>query len=287
MTDLLPVVIAALVGALVAAPIAASRARRRARAETDAAVRARLADVAASLRVHPGEPPGILSDPPPDTEEIRSALSDGWVLKGHEREEAVEAALRRLSAFLKVAVEGPLNRALAVDSESVRDGVEDALGAIDDLEFFLEPPPEGGGPTDLRQALLDVVAEFREAWPNQRVRERISEGAFTARMNPEAFKDAVYLVLHNAVVFGDGGPIDVVLEEKGHEALVMVRDKGPGFSADALLSALDPFYSTSEGGLGMGLPQAKRLIEGQGGALRFRNMRKGGAEVTLAMPKVG
>jgi signal transduction histidine kinase len=269
-----------------------SRARKKAvadaRSEAERAASSRLTALAEALRVPPDGSPAILSDASQELTDIRAALQEGWVLRGQEREEAVEAALSRLSAFLQVAIEAPLSRALAAESGgSMRDGVEDALGAIEDLEFFLEPPPGGGGPTDLRPELKDVVGEFASAWPDQRVRERIPEGEFTARCNPDAFKDAVYLVLHNAAIFGDNGPIDVVLDEKGHEILVIVRDKGPGFSAEALLSALDPFYSTSDGGLGMGLPQAKRLIEGQGGALRFRNMRKAGAEVTLALPKAG
>lgn len=286
MSQILPILITAIVSIIVTATIAARWARGRARAELEAD----RAALARALQPQDGNPPTILSDESPDTVGIRRALEEGWVLRGQERAEAVEAALARLSAFLRVAVEAPLNRALTADtadSASLRDGVENALGAIDDLEFFLEPPPEGGAPTDVGEALRQVVAEFQESWPDQRLRERIPEGTFTARANEEAFKDAVYLVLHNAAIFGEGGPVDVVLEENGHELLVFVRDKGPGFSADALLSALDPFYSTSEGGLGMGLPQAKRLIEGQGGALRFRNMRKGGAEVTLALPRVG
>lgn len=296
MNDFLPVLLAAVGSAVVFGVVswfvATGRARRQAAAEARtqaaSAVTECLAAVSEALKRPPDGAPVILTDPSSELAPVRAALERDWVLRGSEREEAVEAALTRLSAFLQVAIEAPLSRALAAESGGVmRDGVEDALGAIEDLEFFLEAPAEGGGPTDLRPLVEGVVAEFSEAWPDQRLRERLGEGSFQARANPEAFKDAVYLVLHNAAVFGGGGPIDVVLDEKGHEVVVMVRDKGPGFSAEALLSALDPFYSTSDGGLGMGLPQAKRLIEGQGGTLRFRNMRKAGAEVTLALPKVG
>jgi signal transduction histidine kinase len=287
MNDFLTILIAALVAATVAAPVAASRARRKSAAEAQAAIADKLAAVADSLRPGAGVPPTILTDTPAALVDIRSALDDAWVLRGQERGEAVEVALGRLSAFLRVAVQAPLTRALETDGPARREGVEDALGAIDDLDFFLEPPPEGGEPIDVRAPLKEVVAEFVSSWPDRTLRERIPEGTFNARINPGAFKDAVYLVLHNAAMFGAGGPIDVVLDQRGQEVVVIIRDKGPGFSADALLKALDPFYSTSEGGLGMGLPHAKRLIEGPGGAIRFRNMRKGGAEVTLALPHLG
>ena len=239
-----------------------------------------LSLLAAKLRgegeVGSGAPGSELAD-------VRRALRDGWIRKGAEREEAVNAALERLVAFLRVAVEGPLNRALESPTDSVRDSVADVLAAIDDLEFFLEDPPEGSGPTDVRSALRKVIREFRDSW-DVPVRERFSAGGARARVNPDAFMDAVFLVLHNAARFGDGARIEVQLEEAGHEVLVKVLDHGPGFTAEALLHAMDPFYSTSPGGLGLGLPQARRLIEGQGGSVRFSNLDGGGAQVVVALP---
>ncbi len=182
-------------------------------------------------------------------------------------------------------MEGPLSSALSSGGTNLRDGVEDALGAIDDLAFFLEEPPEGSGPTDVRESVRRVVRDFVASW-DVPVRERLPDQAVRVRMNPDAFMDAVFLILHNAARFGDGQPIEVSVVEDGHEAQVHVRDRGPGFSAEALLRALDPFYSTAPGGLGMGLPHARRLIEGQGGLLRFQNLESGGAEVTVAFPKL-
>jgi signal transduction histidine kinase len=241
------------------------------------AVSDRLAAFARALKGQSGQDELAGLSGSPELADVRAALEEG--------EEAVRTALERLSAFLQVAVEGPLNRALSSGGSTLRDGVEDALGAIDDLEFFLEEPQEGSGPTDVRDSVRRVVRDFVGSW-DVPVRERLPDRPVRARMNPDAFMDAVFLILHNAARFGDGRPIDVTLAQEGHEVLVHVRDQGPGFSAEALLRALDPFYSTAPGGLGMGLPHARRLIEGQGGVLRFRNLEAGGAEVTVAFPKL-
>ncbi len=249
------------------------------------AVADRLAAFARALKGQSGQDELAGLSGSPELADVRAALEEGWVRKGEEKEEAVRTALERLSAFLQVAVEGPLNRALSSGGSTLRDGVEDALGAIDDLEFFLEEPQEGSGPTDVRDSVRRVVRDFVGSW-DVPVRERLPDRPVRARMNPDAFMDAVFLILHNAARFGDGRPIDVTLAQEGHEVLVHVRDQGPGFSAEALLRALDPFYSTAPGGLGMGLPHARRLIEGQGGVLRFRNLEAGGAEVTVAFPKL-
>jgi signal transduction histidine kinase len=68
------------------------------------------------------------------------------------------------------------------------------------------------------------------------------------------------------------------------KARLRIRDQGPGFSAEALLKAQDPFYSTSPGGLGLGLPHAHRAIAQEGGEISLRNHDGQGAEVEVLLP---
>jgi two-component system sensor histidine kinase TtrS len=103
-------------------------------------------------------------------------------------------------------------------------------------------------------------------------------------VEPEPIKDAIFLVLHNAGEFGEGQPVQVTLGADGGKAHVRIRDEGPGFSAEALLKAMDPFYSTSPGGLGLGLPHARKVVNSQGGEVFLRNGETGGAEVEIVLP---
>ena len=103
-------------------------------------------------------------------------------------------------------------------------------------------------------------------------------------MNPEALLDALYLILHNAAVFGDGKGIVSTVSSDGEWGRVLIQDEGPGFSAEALSKAYDPFYTTSEGGLGLGLSHARRVVELQAGRIHLRNRPDGGAEVEISVP---
>jgi signal transduction histidine kinase len=96
--------------------------------------------------------------------------------------------------------------------------------------------------------------------------------------------DALYLILHNAARFGGSATIDVTVVHDGSRAVVTVRDRGPGFTEDAFARAFDPFYSTTEDGLGLGLPHARRAVEAMGGHIELRNVPDGGAEVELSFP---
>ena len=103
-------------------------------------------------------------------------------------------------------------------------------------------------------------------------------------MNTEALLDALYLVLHNASVFGNGEGVVSTVSSDGEWGRVLIQDGGPGFSAEALSRAYDPFYTTSEDGLGLGLSHARRAVELQAGRIHLRNRAEGGAEVEISVP---
>lgn len=65
---------------------------------------------------------------------------------------------------------------------------------------------------------------------------------------------------------------------------VSVGDTGPGFSPEALDSALNPFFTTKGGeGSGLGLPMVYDMVKLAGGDLRLANTATG-AQVTLRLP---
>ena len=93
------------------------------------------------------------------------------------------------------------------------------------------------------------------------VRARLDDRPVRAVVNDQAFLDALYLVLHNAGRFGHASTVDVTVLAEGPRAVVRVRDRGPGFSEEAFRRAFDPCYSTSDEGLGLCLPHARKPIE--------------------------
>lgn len=215
-------------------------------------------------------------------EEGRAELRDG--VRVAERDAAMREAIVRVSSYLKTAVREPLAGA-TVDSDldELRERIERAMGALQDLDFFIEDIEERREGTDL-VALAQSVA--RDFVADQEVGVRVSLGAATvhADVNGPALMDALYLVLHNAGRFGRGSTIDLAVVVENGSAVIRVRDRGDGFSEEAFQRAFDPFYSSTDDGLGLGLPHARKVVEGMGGAIELRNVPDGGAEVELTFP---
>ncbi len=66
--------------------------------------------------------------------------------------------------------------------------------------------------------------------------------------------------------------------------LVSVEDEGPGIPPEVIEHIFEPFYSTKEDGLGMGLTISRSIIDAHGGHLSARNNAGGGATFEFTVP---
>lgn len=216
--------------------------------------------------------------------ELAKALEQGWAPRETERHRALTEAIGRVSAFLDRAVRAPLSEATqSAPATELFERIQRALGSLQDLDFFVKEPALQTEGKDLPPLVQQVTREFAQ---DQAVgiRMALDGRPVRARINAAAFMDALYLVLHNAARFGGGSTVDVAVVTENGSACVRIRDRGKGFSDEAFQRAFDPFYSTTEDGLGLGLPHARRVIEGMGGTIELRNVPDGGGEVQIAFP---
>jgi two-component system sensor kinase FixL len=67
---------------------------------------------------------------------------------------------------------------------------------------------------------------------------------------------------------------------------VCVKDSGAGFKADTLPRLFEPFYTTKEQGMGMGLAISKTILQSHGGQISAENNRGPGARFFFTLPMV-
>ena len=106
-------------------------------------------------------------------------------------------------------------------------------------------------------------------------------------------KDLLYRAFYNILVNGQqaiDGPgsihIRTVAGGNAEERQVVVEflDSGPGFDAETKDNLLDPFFTTKEGGTGLGLPIVNSIITSHGGSIELENGSAGGALVRVILP---
>jgi two-component system sensor histidine kinase CpxA len=105
-------------------------------------------------------------------------------------------------------------------------------------------------------------------------------------------RSALENVIRNAVGYsGSGTEVEIDLGKEGREAVIRIRDRGPGVPEGEEERLFEPFYRVAEareratGGTGLGLAIARRALRLHGGEVTARNHSEGGLEVTVRIPR--
>jgi two-component system, OmpR family, sensor histidine kinase CpxA len=158
-----------------------------------------------------------------------------------------------------------------------------------------------GAPAKSRVALAELVeevaedADFEARSRNCAVRLVVAEDS-TVIGNPELLRSAIENVVRNAVRYtAEGTTVEIGLGyEAGAngagQAVVRVRDHGPGVPEEALERLFRPFYRLDNsrerktGGAGLGLAIAERIARMHGGIVTAANAPGGGLVLEIRLP---
>lgn len=87
---------------------------------------------------------------------------------------------------------------------------------------------------------------------------------------------------------GAGSPKRITLSaaREGNQAVVRVRDTGPGVPEELVPQLFTPFFTTKEPGegTGLGLSLSYRIVQAHGGQLGYERVPEGGAEFSVSLP---
>jgi len=201
---------------------------------------------------------------------------------------------------------GPLH-AISLACEALRDEVSgDAaryLGAIERasaraerlIRDLLEASAIESGALTLNRGTVDAVAIIKQAAADHELLAKESGGLIVAHVPDEATlvsadRDRVLQVLGNlignALKHARGAPIDISLRRNGKDAIIAVRDKGPGITDAELPHVFDRYWSgrTRKGGAGLGLSIAKGIVDAHGGKINVASKQGEGAEFSFSLP---
>ncbi|PTQ71126.1 ATP-binding protein [Pseudomonas sp. GV071] len=197
---------------------------------------------------------------------IRSYAENATVLLDHQRTDDARGNLKligeltgRMSSIIAHLRAFARRDRHAPESVALQPALDDALALLAkrrramDVELIRDLPDATlwvqAGETRLRQVLGNVLANALDALVEKAPPRRI----WLSAINSE---DGVQL---------------------------SIRDNGPGFTADALKRAREPFFTTktSAQGLGLGLAICETLMRALGGELHLANHPEGGAVLTL------
>ena len=168
----------------------------------------------------------------------------------------VQKELIRLSGFVEECLHfsktGELNKSY-VDIHEI----------LNEIVSLLTPQAQLNG--------IQVELEFHSALPK-------------IKADRDKIKQAMLNIMINGVeAMPDGGTLRVGVKRNENEILISCQDTGPGIPNEIKDKIFDLFYTTKDGGTGIGLSFAQNIIQAHGGVIRLEQTHKG-SKFVIAIP---
>ena len=234
-----------------------------------------------------------------DIHERKDAEGARAAMERRLQDQAAIVSIGEMAAVLVHEVKNPLaaiRGAIQVIGGRVSAGdariIADVIARIDrlnelmkDLLLFARPPQLRAGPLDVRLMVEDAIALLRHDPVLADVRIDVA-GSTSPITGDVHLLGGVFLnLLLNAAQATSGrGSIRVSIAQQDRFCALEIVDDGPGIPADARAKLFRPFFSTKPGGTGLGLVNARRIVEEHGGTIDIDCPVEGGTRVIVRLP---
>jgi len=142
---------------------------------------------------------------------------------------------------------------------------------------------------DINEVIREVIALARVEITDNRVRlgTQLADVAPIRADRVQLQQVILNLILNAIEAMGDTEPRDLLIETReneGRNILVSVSDSGFGLDPATVDRIFEPFYSTKEGGVGIGLSICRSIIEAHEGKIWAEQNNARGSTFQFTLP---
>jgi len=240
----------------------------------------------------------------------------GELLRARERMEEANrklvqaeklASIGRLSATIAHEIRNPLTsvklniqkvaaneRADPAETEHLsiaKEGIAQIEKFIKDLLSFTRVSELHLERFSLEQVLEESLKVLRDAFRDKGIAVETSyaPGLPPALVDGDKLRQVFLNVLRNAwEALDEGGRVEIVLDldpgQDGPLFRVRISDDGPGIPRANRESIFEPFFTTKPSGFGLGLANARKIVEQHNGTIRLARRKGGGSQFVICLP---
>jgi signal transduction histidine kinase len=196
--------------------------------------------------------------------------------------------LTSIKMLVQTGLEGRPPQGLSVEDLAVLESeIRRMEQYIQTFLDFARPPRSERRDSDLSAVVRRAAALVEGRARRQRVEieQALPDEAVRLHIDPEEIQQVLVNLLLNALdALPRGGRVRVEVAVHPSGVEVRVSDNGPGIPAQVRDRLFEPFVTSKENGVGLGLSICKRLVEAHGGVIRGANLPGGGAVLSLTLP---
>lgn len=160
---------------------------------------------------------------------------------------------------------------------------------VSDFVLMAKPSSPDRKQCVIQQLILDTV-QFMESQAilnNTIILPQLMPEPVELFIDPAQMKQVLVNLIQNAIdAMPKGGivRIDMKLCEESQKLKISIRDEGTGMSEQEMKQILNPFFTTKENGLGLGLSVSYRIIENHKGDIAVSSQKGVGTTFDILLP---
>lgn len=196
----------------------------------------------------------------------------------------IQLSAERLAFKLADRLDDDGRQMLERSTQTIVNQVEAMKNLVNAFRDYARLPAPELQPLDLAALLREVLTLYESA--ALRIRLQVAEDLPPVLGDASQIRQIIHNMLQNAqdaVAGQEDGEITLIIRRDGDRVLMVFRDNGPGFPAEVLARAFEPYFTTKSKGTGLGLAMVKKIVAEHGGDVRVANRDVGGAEVRIRL----
>lgn len=196
----------------------------------------------------------------------------------------IQLSAERLAFKLSDKLDDSSREMLERGTTTIVNQVEAMKNLVNAFRDYARLPAPQLSAIDLN-ALIREILNLYESFASH-IRLELEGGLPLVQGDASQIRQVVHNILQNAQDALSGtedGEVRVITRVEGERVALLFRDNGPGFPAELLAHAFEPYFTTKSRGTGLGLAMVKKIVDEHGGDVRLANRDGGGAEIRIRL----
>ena len=151
---------------------------------------------------------------------------------------------------------------------------------------FANPTDQNFVETDVGELLKKTLQTASTDMPaNIHLSTQFNSKTLFVMVDPERIKQVFLNMILNAIqAMPTGGELKVSLKDLKEEVQIIFEDTGVGIAPEDQKKLFIPFFTTREGGSGLGLPICQKIIRASHGAIKVESELRKGTKFIITLP---
>jgi len=196
----------------------------------------------------------------------------------------IQLSAERLAFKLADKLDDSSREMLERGTTTIVNQVEAMKNLVNAFRDYARLPAPQFSAIDLNALIREVLNLYESA--ASLIRLELAPDLPRVQGDASQIRQVIHNMLQNAqdaLAEIESGEVRVITRREGERVVLLFRDNGPGFPAEVMAHAFEPYFTTKSRGTGLGLAMVKKIVDEHGGDVRLANRDGGGAEIRIRL----